>query len=101
MQAAGRQVSAALKEARKAFEEAKAHADVHGPPDAPAWSAADFDWQQFVPTEADLSSRDARQQWRESQREYVQRWREAQRQQAQEWKQHQQEWKQQQPPRQS
>lgn len=86
--AAGRQVAAALKEARKAFEAAKAHAAEHGGSGGSnAWSAAEWDWSQFMPDEDDLSSREARQQWRESQREHVQRWREAQREQAQQWKQ--------------
>ncbi|MBV9485102.1 MAG: TetR/AcrR family transcriptional regulator [Frankiaceae bacterium] len=85
-QTAGRQVAAALKQARKAFEEARAFAAEHAG-DGDAWSTASWDWNQFMPNEPDLSTREARQQWRESQREYVQRWREAQREQAQQWKQ--------------
>jgi AcrR family transcriptional regulator len=77
-QAAGRQVAAALKSARKMFSEMQAaHAAAPGGGSGP-WSA---DWSPF--DDGDPRSREARQQWRETQREQVQRWRESQREQAQ------------------
>jgi AcrR family transcriptional regulator len=85
-QSAGKQVAAALKHARKVWEEARAYAESHGG-GTEGWAASWDDWNEWMPTDADLSSREGRQQWRESQREYVQRWREAQREQAQQWKQ--------------
>jgi hypothetical protein len=86
-QTAGRQVAAALKHARKVFEEMKAHAGEHGG-DPEGWVAAfGGDWRDWVPDGVDLDSREAAQRWRETQREHVQRWRESQREQAQQWKQ--------------
>jgi AcrR family transcriptional regulator len=78
-QAAGRQVAAALRQARKAWAEMKAHHDA--PPQHGPW-----DWGDWPGMPAEPASREARQQWREMQREHVQRWREAQREQAELWR---------------
>jgi AcrR family transcriptional regulator len=86
-QGAGRQVAAALRQARKLWTEMQGHATTASA-DADSRGTDWGDWGHWGTGEGtgDPASREQRQQWREIQREQVQRWREAQREQADQWR---------------
>jgi AcrR family transcriptional regulator len=80
-QHAGRQVAAALKQARKVWSEVQA---AHAASGAGPWPGEDIDWHAFAGM--DPADPNARQHWREMQRQVVQQWREAQREHSQQWR---------------
>jgi hypothetical protein len=89
-QQTGRQVAAALKQARKMWSDLQAHADAAG-----GWGhAEDIDWREWAGM--DLADPESRKHWREMQREVVQQWRDAQREHAQQWREAQRAFKQEQ-----
>lgn len=81
-QTAGRQVAAALRQARKLWAEMQSHA-AGSAERSESWTA---DWGEWSAGGHGPASWEQRQQWREMQREHVQRWRESQREQAQMWR---------------
>jgi AcrR family transcriptional regulator len=81
-QHAGRQVAAALKQARKMWSEMQA---AHAESDAAGqWTGDDIDWRAWAGM--DPADPGSRQHWREMQRQVVQQWREAQREHSQQWR---------------